>query len=63
MTKTLTKTEDLGQGWFANAYSDGSFTLRNPNLGQRIDLDAKGAEKFIFLYDEVRSFARYCPQT
>ncbi len=37
-TKTLTNTSDLGGGWFANQWSDGSMTLRAPDKGQRIDL-------------------------
>ena len=41
-----TRTEDLGQGWFANlnlAADDRTIetmTLRNPDKGQRIDLDS-----------------------
>ncbi|WP_164897669.1 hypothetical protein [Mesorhizobium sp. M6A.T.Cr.TU.017.01.1.1] len=36
--KSLTKTTDLGNEWFANQWSDGSMTIRNPERGQRIDL-------------------------
>lgn len=43
--KRLTKTEDLGLGWFANAYDDGSMTLRNGDKGQRIDLGADSVER------------------
>lgn len=35
---TLIQTSDLGQGWFANTYADGSATIRNPDQGQRINL-------------------------
>jgi hypothetical protein len=34
----MTKTTDLGQGWFANLHDDGALTIRNPDKGQRINL-------------------------
>lgn len=39
--ETFVKTTDLGQGWYANQYSDDgieTLTIRNPDKGQRIDL-------------------------
>ncbi|AXQ69502.1 hypothetical protein HOU02_gp223 [Caulobacter phage CcrBL9] len=44
------KTADLGQGWYANANDDGSFTIRNPDKGQRINLTGEEAERFVALY-------------
>jgi hypothetical protein len=32
---TLAKTTDLGHGWFANTWDDGTLTLRNPDRAQR----------------------------
>jgi len=51
--KTLTKTEDLGQGWFANAWSDGSMTVRNPDKGQRIDLSPESVERLHAIFEAV----------
>lgn len=42
--KQLSKTEDLGQGYFVNFWSDGSMTFRNPDVGMRVDLTPESAE-------------------
>ena len=47
------KTADLGQGWFANANDDGSFTVRNPDKGQRIDLSAESAALFVKIWNQA----------
>jgi hypothetical protein len=39
------RTEDLGQGWFANLNSDGSMTVRNGDHGQRIDLEPESVDR------------------
>lgn len=44
MTKELQKTKDLGLGWYANLYTDGSMTLRNCDKGQRIDLQPESVD-------------------
>lgn len=54
---TAIKTADLGQGWFATANADGSFTIRNPDKGQRIDLAPGEATRFCMLYDEAAGAA------
>jgi len=41
----LIGTTDLGCDWFANAYDNGSFTLRNTEKGQRIDLPPESVER------------------
>lgn len=51
------KTADLGQGWYANANDDGTFTVRNPELGQRIDLTAEEAAKFVALWNQATKMA------
>ena len=53
MTAQAIKTADLGQGWFANANVDGSFTVRNPDKGQRIDLTADEAARFCELWEHA----------
>lgn len=53
MSKELKKTADLGQGWFANAWTDGSVTIRNCDKGQRIDLSKESADLFVKLYREA----------
>lgn len=53
MTKRLTKTEDLGQDWFANAYDDGSITLRNSEKGQRIDLEPESVERLRAIFQAI----------
>ncbi|UTU08145.1 hypothetical protein CcrC1_gp459 [Caulobacter phage C1] len=49
------KTADLGQGWWANANDDGSFTVRNFDKGQRINLTADEAKRFVELYREAEA--------
>lgn len=49
------KTEELGAGWFANANGDGSFTIRNPDKGQRIDLTGDEAKRFIDLWRDTHT--------
>lgn len=49
----VVRTADLGAGWFASANDDGSFTLRNGDKGQRIDLTSGEAARFCILYDEA----------
>lgn len=44
------KTADLGQGWYANANDDGGYTIRNCDKGQRINLTAEEAKRFVELY-------------
>ena len=36
--KSLIRTVDLKRDWFANVWSDGTVTLRNGEIGMRIDL-------------------------
>lgn len=55
--KKMTKSADLGQGWFANAYDDGSYTIRNGDKGQRIDLSRENAAKFVSIWNEVQKDA------
>ncbi|AXQ70052.1 hypothetical protein HOU03_gp216 [Caulobacter phage CcrSC] len=49
------KTADLGQGWYANANDDGSFTIRNPDKGQRINMTGEEAKRFVALYREAEA--------
>ncbi len=46
-----TRTDDLGQGWFVSENEDGSYTLRNPDKGQRVDLTEDSARLFAEFYD------------
>lgn len=57
MTKQLTATTDLGLGWYANAYTDGSMTVRNPDKGQRIDLEPESVERLRSIFAEIRTKA------
>lgn len=52
MASPTVRTADLGQGWFASENEDGSYTLRNADKGQRIDLDERSARLFAEMYDE-----------
>lgn len=45
MERKIIKTTDLGAEWFANEWSDGSMTLRNPEKGQRIDLPVESVRR------------------
>lgn len=45
------KNAELGQGWFATANDDGSFTIRNCDKGLRIDLSHQEADRFVELWD------------
>lgn len=40
----VTKTHDLGAGWYVNMLADGGMTLRNCDKGQRIDLSKDSAD-------------------
>lgn len=53
--KTLTQTTDLGHYWFANQYDDGSMTVRNSEVGLRIDLEPESVERLrqIFKAEKV----------
>jgi hypothetical protein len=51
------KTADLGQGWFARANDDGSFTIQNPDKGLCIDLSPGEATRFCALHDEATAVA------
>jgi hypothetical protein len=55
MTKQLTKTTDLGNDWYANQYDDGSMTIRNPEIGQRIDLPTKSVELLRDIFKQVEA--------
>jgi hypothetical protein len=39
------RTTDLGSGWFATIEDDGSLTIRGPDKGQRITLEAQIAAR------------------
>jgi hypothetical protein len=54
MTKELIKSADIGSGWFAQAYSDGSATVRNVDKGQRIDLPKESVDRFLEIWRKVR---------
>jgi hypothetical protein len=44
------KNADLGQGWFATANDNGSFTIRNCDKGLRINLSRQEADRFVELW-------------
>ncbi len=50
------KTADLGDGWYASANADGTFTVRNPDLGQRIDLTATAVGRICGLFQQAQAF-------
>ena len=54
MTKEITQTADLGQGWTAQAYNDGSATVRNIDKGQRIDLPKESVDRFLDIWNKAR---------
>ncbi len=56
--KTLKETSELGGGWYGNAWSDGSFTLRHPDNGQRIDVTASEAARFVALWQAATAGVR-----
>lgn len=55
--KQQTANADLGQGWYATMYDDGSCTVRNCDKGLRIDLEPSSVDKFCELYDKAGKLA------
>lgn len=53
--KNIYRTTDLGRGWFATEWDDGSMTFRNPPKGQRIDLPKASVETLRSIIAEVQS--------
>jgi hypothetical protein len=51
--KQLKRTTDLGSGWFANEWSDGSMTVRNGEKGVRIDLPKDSVETLRRIFRET----------
>jgi hypothetical protein len=45
MTRQAIHTEDLGLGWFVSENNDGSMTVRNPDQGQRIELEPDSVDR------------------
>jgi hypothetical protein len=54
MQKEIIRSEDLGQDWFAQAYSDGSMTVRNCEKGLRIDLPVESVNRLNSILAKVR---------
>lgn len=50
---TLVKTDDLGNDWFVNQWSDGSMTIRNSEKGQRINLPAESVKTLREIFTSV----------
>lgn len=46
------KTHDIGNDWFVNLHDDGSLTLRNSEIGQRVTIPAYSAS---LLYQAIRA--------
>jgi hypothetical protein len=42
---------DLGQGWWAKFGNDGTLSLRNPDRGQRITLNADEVERLRAIFN------------
>lgn len=51
------KTTDLGHNWYYTKYDDGSAVIRNPEIGQRINLPKESVDtlKAIFFNRSVVS--------
>lgn len=62
------KTHDIGNDWFANLNDDGSLTLRNGEIGQRVNIPAYSASLLLTALNEERKrqlgdkpWFRHCP--
>lgn len=53
-----TVTHDLGLGWFANMHDDGTMTIRNPDKGQRIELNQESVKTLGDIFAKVASKER-----
>ena len=53
MEKKIKANHSLGNDWFANVWTDGSMTLRNPEIGQRIDLPAASVDLLREIFNEA----------
>jgi hypothetical protein len=51
MERHVKKTHDLENGWYANMWSDGAITLRNPDIGQRIDLPKSSVDRLKEIFE------------
>lgn len=55
MSKSLKKA-DLGDGWYASANEDGTYTIQSPDCGQRVNLPGVAVGRFCGLFHRAQAF-------